>query len=312
LGTFLDQDKQLQENSEVGELPLPVEVRREFGGAMVAIAVLSRAFPSNRARDGRVRDYWRSDDQIIASRVQDEAARVGELTPEDNATLNEMREAGQRPGIQGQKSAGRHIASLRNWLLAAAALITVEVAIPSYVSKSLRMQALGEFLVRIEDNVVGLVSDMPADLAAAVRHALDESKTTFGLAPQKNPARREEETETDDGIENDEVIRLILSGAKVPEHLIKKTKKVNFTFTDISDLSSILQLKNLNQIFLNRTKVSDISPLSTLKNLTFLSVDHTAVTDLSPVSSFQELTALSFEGTKISDLSPLQNLKKNF
>ena len=76
----------------------------------------------------------------------------------------------------------------------------------------------------------------------------------------------------------------------------------------ISDISPIAGLVELHRISLNRNPVSDMSPLSGLKNLNHLSMNDTFISDISLVRSLPSLTIFGFRSTQVSDLSPLAGL----
>ena len=76
----------------------------------------------------------------------------------------------------------------------------------------------------------------------------------------------------------------------------------------ISDISPIAGLVELHRISLNRNPVSDMSPLRSLKNLNHLSMNHTSISDISLVRNLPSLTIFGFRDTYVSDLSPLRGL----
>lgn len=53
---------------------------------------------------------------------------------------------------------------------------------------------------------------------------------------------------------------------------------VHLSGTEVSDLSPLASLKNLEDLFLSSTPVSDLSPLASLKNLTYLEVLNSKIT----------------------------------
>ncbi|MFN0173904.1 MAG: leucine-rich repeat domain-containing protein [Saprospiraceae bacterium] len=77
---------------------------------------------------------------------------------------------------------------------------------------------------------------------------------------------------------------------------------------DLSDLSIISELSNLQELGFWRTMVSDLSPLLRLLNLQILSYSSTQVSDLSPLAGLTSLQILSYSSTQVSDLSPLAGL----
>jgi len=77
---------------------------------------------------------------------------------------------------------------------------------------------------------------------------------------------------------------------------------------DISDLSLLEDMPNLNVLFLCRQEISDISALEGL-HLTELYLWDNSVTDLSPLEGMESLEVLNLGSNPISDLSPLASMK---
>ena len=82
---------------------------------------------------------------------------------------------------------------------------------------------------------------------------------------------------------------------------------------DITDLSPLSQLTNLKDLNLSNTGATDLSPLAGLTNLTKLNIANPDISDLSPLSNLTNLTTLylddgSLTSSKILDLSPLSSL----
>jgi Leucine-rich repeat (LRR) protein len=76
---------------------------------------------------------------------------------------------------------------------------------------------------------------------------------------------------------------------------------VQFTDTQVSDLSPLSELKNLRYLLLSNTQVSDLSPLAELKNLYYLQLGGTQVSDLSPLVELKNLTHLDLRNTLVSE-----------
>jgi len=81
--------------------------------------------------------------------------------------------------------------------------------------------------------------------------------------------------------------------------------------TAIEDITSLAQLDNLETLFLTNTDISDISILHTLSDtLKHLSLAHTNVDDITILTNFTNLEELTLNSTPITDLSPIYNLSK--
>ncbi len=65
----------------------------------------------------------------------------------------------------------------------------------------------------------------------------------------------------------------------------------------------------LREIWFFQTNVTDLSPLAGLKNLEVLNLTQTKVSDLSPLTGLQNLRSLKLRDTQVSELNPLADLK---
>ena len=81
----------------------------------------------------------------------------------------------------------------------------------------------------------------------------------------------------------------------------------NYDLTNISPISTLL---NIEELDCNGTKVSDLSPLVKLMNLRLLNFNYTEISNLSPLKSLVNLEEILCYATRVSDLTPLSNLRK--
>ena len=79
----------------------------------------------------------------------------------------------------------------------------------------------------------------------------------------------------------------------------------NLEITDLSPLASLTQLES---IALQANNIIDLSPLSNLPNLTFLNVSSNQISDISPLQSITTLESLNIGNNPLTDLSPLEFL----
>jgi hypothetical protein len=79
-------------------------------------------------------------------------------------------------------------------------------------------------------------------------------------------------------------------------------------YHEITDLTPLAGLKNLNTVLLSGNRISDISPLKELKDLEVLWLSENQITDISPLSGLTQLTSLQLGDNQISDISPLSGL----
>ncbi|MBC1388604.1 LPXTG cell wall anchor domain-containing protein, partial [Listeria innocua] len=75
----------------------------------------------------------------------------------------------------------------------------------------------------------------------------------------------------------------------------------------VSDLTPISGLTNLETLHLNNNQISDLGPLSALTNLRNLLMDNNQVSDLTPLSGLTNLETLQLNNNQISNLSSLSN-----
>ena len=85
-------------------------------------------------------------------------------------------------------------------------------------------------------------------------------------------------------------------------------ERLNLWANPISDLSPLRGLKNLTILSVGYSQVSDLSPIARLINLNYLDFNHTHVSDLSPITGLINLKTLYFPTNNVSDLSPIARL----
>ena len=83
---------------------------------------------------------------------------------------------------------------------------------------------------------------------------------------------------------------------------------LNLGINNITDISLLSELVNLKQLYLGNNKIYDISPLSGLVYLGILDLNFNNITDISPLSTLVKLEELRLWGNQITDISPLSGL----
>jgi Leucine-rich repeat (LRR) protein len=78
--------------------------------------------------------------------------------------------------------------------------------------------------------------------------------------------------------------------------------------SQIKDISPLKELNNLKTLYLRGKQISDISTLNVLTNLQSLDISATAVTDITPLKELTNLQSLSLSNNTISDISALNGL----
>ena len=85
-------------------------------------------------------------------------------------------------------------------------------------------------------------------------------------------------------------------------------KKLIINSNQISDLSIIASLTNLQQLWCASNQISDLSPIVSLTNLQKLDCDSNQISDLSPITTLTNLQEFLCNSNQISDLSPIATL----
>jgi len=84
--------------------------------------------------------------------------------------------------------------------------------------------------------------------------------------------------------------------------------KLDLQGNNISDISPLAGLANLQGLDLNDNNISDISPLAGLTNLEWLVFTDNNISDISPLAGLTSLKSLDLVHNNISDISPLARL----
>ncbi|NIM17826.1 MAG: hypothetical protein GTO45_38105 [Candidatus Aminicenantes bacterium] len=89
-----------------------------------------------------------------------------------------------------------------------------------------------------------------------------------------------------------------------------QVKGLNLDGTNITDLTPLSALTNLEALHLSDNQIMDLTPLSALTNLRELGLSGNQITDLTPLSAMTNLEELVLSGNQITDLTPLSALTK--
>jgi len=79
--------------------------------------------------------------------------------------------------------------------------------------------------------------------------------------------------------------------------------------SQITNLTPIACLTNLERLYLDDAQVTDLQPLAGLTSLEILFLETTPVNDLTPFAGLTNLKWLGFGNSQVSDLTPLASLK---
>ena len=91
---------------------------------------------------------------------------------------------------------------------------------------------------------------------------------------------------------------------------LTKMREIYFNDTHVADLSPLSGLRDLEVINASQTRISSLAPLAGLTKLRKLDTIHSDISDLSPLAGLTNLTRLLLYDCKATDLSPLKGLTK--
>lgn len=93
-----------------------------------------------------------------------------------------------------------------------------------------------------------------------------------------------------------------------PLQTLTNLQELRVAQNQVSDLRPLSQLINLEDLYFHQNQVSDLTPLSPLTNLQSLAVHQNQISDLTPLSPLINLLRLAISENQISDLTPLSLL----
>lgn len=88
----------------------------------------------------------------------------------------------------------------------------------------------------------------------------------------------------------------------------KSLKQITLLKSEISDISRLAELSELNTVIVIDSKVTDISALTELSKLELLAIGNNQISDISALANNVNLTVLYAENNQISDISALAKL----
>ncbi|MBE9128052.1 MULTISPECIES: leucine-rich repeat domain-containing protein [unclassified Coleofasciculus] len=88
------------------------------------------------------------------------------------------------------------------------------------------------------------------------------------------------------------------------ENLLSRTE-LSLSGYQITDVSPLAGLPNLEVLYLRDNQITDVSPLAELMNLEDLGIPANPITDISPLAELTNLESLILIANPISDFSPL-------
>ncbi|MCL1903825.1 MAG: leucine-rich repeat domain-containing protein [Oscillospiraceae bacterium] len=103
----------------------------------------------------------------------------------------------------------------------------------------------------------------------------------------------------------DEILVQMVENGTIP----KNTTYLDLYKNQISDISPLSQLTELDGVNLDRNRISDISPLSGLKKLENVTFEFNEVSDISALSGLSKLKVVGLTNNNITDISALSGMK---
>jgi Leucine-rich repeat (LRR) protein len=120
------------------------------------------------------------------------------------------------------------------------------------------------------------------------------------------------------GFSKEAVRDLILAGKPIPAHWMPFVTALDFSGTNLADLSPLVGLTALRDLMLGESysrsgniaaaPVKNLTPLAGLSALQSLRLGGTQVRDLTPLAGLSALQSLDLSGTQVSDLTPIAGL----
>lgn len=87
-------------------------------------------------------------------------------------------------------------------------------------------------------------------------------------------------------------------------------KRLHLSDTNLTDISLLAGLGNLEYLSMNNVPIRDISPLSRLTRLVDLSISRTWVFDLTPIAGLSRIQQLNLSYTAVKSLEPVLQLRR--
>lgn len=193
LGSYAEMDDAARKDPRSAVDALDPSAARPLQDVLTGLAPWLRRFPTVRELDDDAGRFLIAQSSSQASREAFAVAAETKLIENtDAALLNGLLDAGDRGGFVGGKAGRRGILSARNLVLAAAALVVNGVwdgAVSEYAGHSIVSRRAGAMLVRAENAVIDIASQMPADVRTAIRRVMEQNRPA---EPPPSPGHQHE------------------------------------------------------------------------------------------------------------------------
>ncbi|EPB7495617.1 InlB B-repeat-containing protein, partial [Listeria monocytogenes] len=88
-----------------------------------------------------------------------------------------------------------------------------------------------------------------------------------------------------------------------------KAYELNISNNQISDITPLASMKDMNTLNISNNQISDITPLASMKDMNTLNISNNQISDITPLASMKDMRMLIANNNDISDLNPLKNIK---
>ncbi|GAB4526806.1 MAG: hypothetical protein Tsb0020_44480 [Haliangiales bacterium] len=177
----------------------------------------------------------------------------------------------------------------------------------------LRERRFGPSLLRLlEDETLGelMQVEYPANtsaLAEATERTLPQGliRETVARLRNKEPAALSES-------DYRAITQLDLEGLEIsdltPLAVLTELEELVLSFTDVESIAPLSQLSKLAWLALAQTKVSDLGPIQHLHHMRSLSLAETLVVNLGPLQGLTQLESLNLRGVPADNIEPIAHL----
>ena len=313
LAQYHDDNQNISNNIQSSYSALDENIAGRLQTLVGLMAPWLRSIPSIASLDDKAGQLLRRPDIVADQGVAASAAQAKVIPLRDAKSLDRLHEIAAREGFQADKARGRFTASVRNLLLTMSkTYLTLMIgAVGSDLApNSILATRLAAALARAEVHIETLSSAMPRLLGQAVKGAVERASHPWDIPPLIGAPTGS--LPSPDDIDRDDIEErardLILRGIEPPADWRPAIHVLDFTGSDLIDLTPLAGLTALETLWLSSTAVIDLTPLAGLTALETLGLDSTAVSDLTPLAGLTALETLWLDSTAVSDLTPLAGL----
>jgi hypothetical protein len=184
LGSFIEQDDELREQSDTFIDPLELDIRRSLVDLIQTAGPWLRRFPTVLQLDDELASFQTPRAKVPSARTVLAAIKEGRIVRDEDVSIIEAGlTAGEHSGYQSSKARSWSIVSVRNVVVVAAGFLASNLAagivrhIGEQVAKHSSIVEKTVAVLTKEDEVFErFISDLPADIRAAIRTLIKDLK----------------------------------------------------------------------------------------------------------------------------------------